>query len=494
MHSALSGFIDLAPGGGDPLHVQIVRQIKGAVLSGKLAPQSRIPSSRMLASELGISRNTVVAALDQLKAEGYLDSFPGSALRVADMRAPDLARAESAAGRQGRFAHRLARRWQRALVDHPGPPAEAPAPFRAGVPDADLFPHEIWGRMLRRASQHISRDMAGYGHISGLPQFRKVLCQHLVEVRGVVAEPEQIIVTSSARGGLSLIAEALLEEGDDVWIEEPGFRSAKTIFSAAGARLCPVPVDASGLDVTGAPRSSAPRLIYTTPSHQYPTGALMSLARRLELLDVASRHNAYVIEDDFDSEFQFTGRPIASLQGLDRIGCVLYLGTFAKSLLPSLRVGFIVAPPGLADDLARVHRQTSQFVPPVIQLALADFIDAGHYRAHVRRARGIYAERLSAFIERIDRSSGGQLIAARRDGGLQTVVTSAEPMPDDVLSDKLAQVNVQCQPLSDFHLTPASAMHKGVLMGFAAWRQDDADRAFKRLARKPWGGRKDGGR
>ncbi len=482
MRDPLSGFIDLAADGPDPLHLQIARQIKTAVLSGKLPPQSRIPSSRVLAGELRVSRNTVVTALDQLKAEGYLDSFPGSALRVADMRAADLARAEGATGKPPEFVHRLAKRWRKALADHATAPMETLAPFRAGVPDTGLFPHDLWGRLLRRASRHIDREVAGYAHISGHPRFREVLCQHLVEVRGVVAEPEQIIVTSSARGGLSLIAEALLEAGEEVWIEEPGFRSAKAVFSAAGARLRPVPVDAGGLDVASAPRDSTPRLIYTTPSHQYPTGALMSLSRRLELLDLASRHNAYVVEDDYDSEFQFTGRPIASLQGLDRTGCVLYLGTFAKSLLPSLRVGFVVAPPGLVDSLARVHRQTSQLVPPVIQLALADLLDGGDYRAHVRRARSVYAERLGAFVEGIRRHSGGRLTAAPRDGGLQTVVTADEPVSDDALAAKLWGAGIQCQALSELHLAPGEAIHKGVLMGFAAWGQDEAERAFARLA------------
>jgi len=485
LRDALSGFIDLGGGGGgrEPLHIQIARQIKAAVLAGKLPPQSRIPSSRMLADELGVSRNTVVTALDQLKAEGYLDSVPGSGVRVADMRAPDLARAERGAAKPPPFAHRLAGRWRKALADHPGPSMEALGPFRAGVPDTDLFPHELWGRMLRRASRHRDREMAGYAHISGLPRFREVLCQHLVEARGVAAEPEQIIVTSSARGALSLIAEALLEAGDDVWIEEPGFRSAKAVFAAAGGVLRAVPVDASGLDLAAAPQGSIPRLIYTTPSHQYPTGALMSLTRRLDLLGLASRHNAYVLEDDYDSEFQFTGRPIASLQGLDRTGCVLYLGTFAKSLLPSLRVGFVVAPPGLVDGLSRVHRQTGQLVPPVIQLALADFLDSGDYRAHVRRARGIYAERLATFIEAIPRHSGGQLVAAPRDGGLQTVVTAADPLLDDeALAAHLASAGIQSQALSQLHLTPGQAVHKGVLMGFAAWGQDEANRAFRRLA------------
>jgi GntR family transcriptional regulator/MocR family aminotransferase len=421
-----------------------------------------------------------MSALERLKAEGFLDSRPGAAVRVAEMRAIDLARAEGAS-QPAAFVHRLANRWQTALRRVPGPPKDAPAPFRPGIPALDLFPHDLWGRLLRRASRHIDRDTAGYAHLSGHPRFREALCQHLVEVRGVVAQPEQIIVTSSARGGLSLMASALLEPGEEVWIEEPGFRSAKAVFAAAGSVLRAMPVDACGIDMAHAPKGCVPRLIYTTPSHQYPTGALMSLTRRLELLDLASRHNAYVIEDDYDSEFQFTGRPIASLQGLDRTGCVLYLGTFAKSLLPSLRVGFVVAPQGLAESLARVHRRTGQLVPPVIQLALADLLESGQYRAHIRRARTVYAERLAAFLEGIGRHSGGRLTAAPRDGGLQTVVTAAQPVADTALAAKLGEASIQCQPLSELHLHPDKALHGGVLMGFAAWGEDEADRAFRRL-------------
>jgi GntR family transcriptional regulator/MocR family aminotransferase len=487
LQDALSGFIDLAHDAADPLHLQIARQIKSAVLSGKLPPQSRVPSSRVLAGELGVSRNTVVTALEQLKAEGYLESTPGSAVRVAGMPQTDLARARMNGG-PAVFTHRLVARWEAAVSEHPPSPMEAPRPFRPGVPDTTLFPHELWGRMLRRASRNIDRDIAGYAHISGHPRFREMLCQHLVEARGVVARPEQIIVTSSARGGLSLIAHALVEAGDEVWVEEPGFRSAKASCAAVGGVLRPVAVDESGLDVASAPAGARPRLIYTTPSHQYPTGALMTLSRRLELLDLASRCNAYIVEDDYDSEFQFRGRPIASLQGLDRTGCVLYLGTFAKSLLPSLRVGFVVAPPPLADRLARAHRMMGQLVPPVIQLALADFLDSGHYRAHVRRARAVYAERLAMFTEAVGVHSGGRLKAAMPDGGLQTVVMSEDGLGDEALAARLEAAGIQAQPVSELHLEPERARHRGVLMGFAAWSDGEARRAFRAME-KVWRGK-----
>lgn len=452
MQDVFSGIIDLKRDGGDPLHIQLSAQIKQAVLSGALPAQSRIPSSRLLAAKLRISRNTVMAALEQLKAEGYLETRPGAAIYVAGIARPDL---QSAPGRREpvNFGHKFAQRWDEPLRKfHPAPYSE-PQPFQPGIPDLSSFPHELWSKMLRRAARQPFQPAAGYAHMSGVARFREILCQHLIELRGVVAEPEQIIVTSSARGALSLIASALLNPGEVAWIEEPGFRSAKAIFMAAGAELHPVPVDAQGIDVRSVSAANAQRLrlIYTTPSHQYPTGAVMSLPRRLELLDLAARSGAYILEDDYDSEFQYRGRPIAALQGLDRTGCVLYLGTFAKSLLPALRVGFIIVPKVLAAGFEMIHRHTGQFVPPVMQLALADFIESGHYRAHVRKMKSIYAARLAAFAEAITQISGGDLCVQVPDGGLQTVVTSRIAMDDAMLAVHLATSGIQCQPLRDFH-------------------------------------------
>ena len=480
---ALSGFIDLARS-AEPLHVQLAAQIKSAVLSGKLPARARLPSSRALAADLSISRNTVLTALDQLKSEGYLEAVRGSGTLVAAISLQELARPErSRATAAAPFRHRLAPRWDEALAHyHPSTALFAPRPFQPGIPDLSAFPSELWSAALRRVSRRTELATAGYGEMSGHPRFRKVLCDYLTEARGVSAQPEQIIVTSSARGAISLIASALLSPGEETWIEEPGFRSAKAIFSASGAKLVAVPVDAQGIDPSRAPPSGKPRLIYTTPSHQYPTGAVMTLARRLELLDLASRSGAYIIEDDYDSEFQYRGRPIAALQGLDSRACVLYLGTFAKSLLPALRVGFVVVPPGLVDGFTKVHRHTGQLVPPVMQLALADFIERGQHRAHVRRMRTIYASRLAAFADGIARQSRGALAAAIPDGGLQTVVTSRDGIGDEALASHLGAAGVQCQPLSDFRMLPEGGVHRGVLMGFAAWNEADAAKALAQLA------------
>jgi GntR family transcriptional regulator/MocR family aminotransferase len=482
LRDAFSGILDLSRDGTEPLHVQMTTQIKAAVLSGRLAARTRLPSSRVLAAKLAVSRNTVLSALDQLKAEGVIEAAQGSGTRVAERLRHGFESASVPRLMTGPRVHRLAENWTEPLARFHPAILDRPRPFMPGIPDLASFPSETWATSLRRAARLADAETAGYSALSGHPRFRRLLAEHLAETRGVVAEPEQIIVTSSARGGLSLIVAALLSEGEECWVEEPGFRSAKAIFSAAGGRLVPVPVDGEGIDVSRAPAASRSRLIYVTPSHQYPTGALMSLTRRLALIERAASSGGYIIEDDYDSEFQYRGRPIAALQGLDTTESVIYLGTFAKSLQPGLRVGFIVAPRGLADGLAQIQRHTAQLVPPVMQLALADFIERGHYRAHLRRMKATYARRLAQFAEDITAQSRGALAAVVPDGGLQTVVTSRGGEGEDALMARFAKAGIQGQPLADFHLAPESASHRGVLMGFAAWNEDEAARALARLA------------
>jgi GntR family transcriptional regulator / MocR family aminotransferase len=480
LRESLSGLIDLDPSLPDPLHLQLTRQIKQAVLAGHLTRGTRLPSSRAMAAELGIGRNTAIAALEHLKAEGYVETRRGSGTQIAEVVRPvfDLPPSKRV---PLAFRHRLAAHWERAIANFHLPAPDLPQPFRPGVPDVRAFPYDLWNASLRRASRRIDERAAGYGDISGHPQFRAVLSTHLAETRGVVAGPDQILITSSARGATSLIASALLDPGDCVWMEEPGFRGPKTIFDAAGVDLVPVPVDENGITLSDGDRLRRPRLIYTTPSHQYPTGAIMKLSRRLQILAAAAEANAYILEDDYDSEFQYRGRPIAALQGLDRAGCVLYIGTFSKSLLPSLRVGFVIAPKELAPKLAQVHRNTGQFVPPLIQLAVADFIESGHYRAHIRRMRGLYASRLDFFARAVSKYSKGRLRSVVPDGGLQTVVSSEEALSDDALAVLLLRAGIDCHPLSDFHLAPAKALHRGVLMGFSAWSEEEAARVLAGL-------------
>ncbi|HKJ62758.1 MAG TPA: PLP-dependent aminotransferase family protein [Hyphomicrobiales bacterium] len=482
MEDAFSGIMDLRRDSAEPLHIQMAEQIKQAVIAGRLKPETRLPPSRVLAGQLGVSRNTVLAAIEQLKSEGILETKPGSGTRIASFDDPDLARANPNTVRT-HPVHHLASRWHGTLKAAGTRPVYMQKPFQPGIPDLTSLPAEIWGTCLRRAARLLDTETSGYRHATGHPRLRRILAGYLADARGVRAEPEQIFVTSSARAGISLIVSALLEPGADCWIEEPGFRSARTIFGAGGANLIPVPVDSMGIDPSRAPDDSQPRLVYTTPSHQYPTGALMALARRIALIETVSKRGGYIIEDDFDSEFQYSGRPIAALQGLDQAECVLYLGTFSKSLLPALRVGFVVVPPGLADAFTEVLTYTGHLVSPIVQLALADFIERGHYRAHLRRMKALYAERLEMFAEGIERHSGGVLKMVKPDGGLQTVVSAAYgAIPELELWRKLYDAGVYSQPLSWFHVEPEHATCHGLLMSFASWPERETKDAFKRLS------------
>jgi GntR family transcriptional regulator/MocR family aminotransferase len=481
LEDAFSGIMDLRRDSAEPLHIQMTEQIKQAVIAGRLKPETRLPPSRILAGQLGVSRNTVLAAIEQLKSEGVLEAKPGSGTRIAAFDDPDLARARPNSVRS-RPVHRLAPRWNETLNAAETRPAYVQKPFQPGIPDLTSLPAENWGTCLRRAARMLDRETSGYKHFSGHPRFRRILADYLADARGVRAEPEQIFITSSARAGLSLIVSALLEPGEDCWIEEPGFRSARMIFGAGGANIIPVQVDSMGIDPTRAPEGSNPRLVYTTPSHQYPTGALMALARRIALIEMVSNRGGYIIEDDFDSEFQYSGRPIAALQGLDQAECVLYLGTFSKSLMPALRAGFVVVPPGLADAFTEVLAYTGHMVSTVVQLALADFIERGHYRAHLRRMKAIYAERLDAFAHGIEHHAGGALVAQKPDGGLQTVVSSTDgAIPELELWRRLYDASIYSQPLTWFHVEPERAVYKGLLMSFGSWPERETADALKRL-------------
>lgn len=474
MFDALSGVVDLDRSSTTSLYRQIYEQLRAAILAGKLPAGTKVPASRAMAADLQVARNTVVAALDQLTAEGYLDSRRGAGTVVSAGISADLTRAVQRRSRAGPREHRLSSSGnQLAAVTRTGTGGETTMPLLPGIPDFDSFPREIWARLLRRASRSLPPDAAAYGGTGGLPRLQKALCTHLREARGVRAEPEQIIVTSSAQAALDLLARALLDPGDAVWIEEPGYLGARAAFDGAGAVLHPVQVDHQGLDPAAG--HGQPRLIYVTPSHQYPTGWLMPLARRLELLEVAERHNAYVIEDDYDSEFQFKGRPIAALQGLDAEARVLYLGTFSKILQPGIRVGYIVVPSPLARPLARIQRNTGQVVASAIQLALADFIEEGHLRAHIRRMCALYHERQSVLADALNRRCAGALHVETPAGGMQFIARLENGGDDRALVEAVTEQGVIARALSQFHLeTPET---RGLLLGFAGYPNEKLEQA-----------------
>jgi len=389
-----------------PLHRQLYDALRAAILDGRLPAGARLPATRVLAVDLGLSRTTVLTDMAQLLAEGYVEGKTGSGTYVARVLpdAPFLVasplasdRAAVGEGAPAPEPDRTLSHCGRLLMAAPSaPPRDAGAPraFRTGVPALDVFPWKAWLRIEARCLRRLSGALRLYDNPAGYRPLRQAIADYLGAARAVRCDPDQVIVVTGSQQALDLVARLLLDPGDAVWVEDPGYGGAKGALAAAGARLVPVPVDAEGLDVAaGMRRHASARLACVTPSHQYPLGVTMSLTRRLALLRWASDAGAWVLEDDYDSEYRYAGRPLAALQGLDTAGRVIYMGTFSKVLLPALRLGYLVAPPDLADAFARAKALTDCGSPVLGQAVVADFLAEGHVGRHIRRMRALYSER-----------------------------------------------------------------------------------------------------
>lgn len=488
----LDGALD--PATAAPLHRQLYDALRRAILSGRLAAGARLPSSRALAVELGLSRNTVLAALEQLASEGYVEGRTGSGTYVA--------RALPDAPPDGRPDASIAAA-ERAIAPAAGAPsargrslaartsapqsrgAAGPAPFAVGLPELDAFPFELWARLLARRWRHPPAGLALGGDPAGFPPLRAAIADHLRRVRAVDCTADQVIVVSGIRQAVDLTVRLLLDPGDAVWVEEPGYPGIRAVLSAADLRLVPVPVDAEGLDVAAGARGAArARLACVAPSHQYPLGVVMSLKRRLDLLGWARDAGAWVIEDDYDSEFRYAGRPLAAMQSLDPEGRVIYVGSFSKILFPSLRLGYLVVPPALVGDFVAARATLDGHAPMTAQPVLADFIAEGHFAAHLRRMRRLYAARQQALLDAAKRHLGGLFELAPDQAGMHLI---AAPMPDLArrmddrsAAAKAAAAGLATAALSSFYMGPAR--RQGLLLGYAAVSVERMDLAVRRLA------------
>ncbi len=461
--------------------------MRAAVLEGRLPPGSRLPSTRTLASDLGVSRNTVMGAFDQLLAEGYLEGKVGSGTYVADKLPEELLHAHGAAAKlaaQPRstgtlLSHRGAVLASTPLI--PPRPHRAPRAFRPGPGAVDQFPARVWMRLAARRWRGSMRELLPYGESAGYRPLREAIAAYVRASRAVRCDTEQVVVIAGSQQGLDLVSRLLLDPGDRVWIEDPGYLGARGAFAGAGARLCGVPVDREGLLVeTGIAREPQARMVYVTPSHQFPMGVTMSLARRLALLEWAARAGAWVVEDDYDSEFRFAGRPIASLQGLDRAGRVIYIGTFSKVLFPSMRLGYLVLPPDLVEPFASARALIDQHSPLLDQAVLADFIAEGHFSRHIRRMRALYAHRHAAFAELVAKELHGLLEVHPQDAGMHTVGWLPEGVDDAEAARAALDHGVETQPLSAYALDRLS--RGGLLLGYTCTGTREMREGVKRLA------------
>jgi GntR family transcriptional regulator/MocR family aminotransferase len=463
--------VGLDPYSAAPRHRQLYDALRAAILAGRLAPGARLPSSRTLAAEVGCSRNTVLAAFEQLSAEGYLNGKVGSGTTVAvtppdsALRVPTAPRAPRAApGRRALPARRGARLATVHVVQHG---VTGSRPFRPGVPALDEFPSSIWSRLVARWTRAAPRSLLEYGPAAGYPPLREAIAVYLREARGVHCAVEQVIIVSGSQQGIDLTARVVLEPGDSVWLEDPGYPSARAALAAAGMRVCPVPVDAEGLDVAdGARRAPQARLAYVTPSHQFPLGVTMSLARRLALLEWARRSGGWILEDDHDSEYRYASRPLAAVQGLDRTGCVIYLGTFSKVLFPALRLGYLVVPPSLVDAFTAARDLVDRHSPSLTQAALADFIADGHFARHIRRHRTLYAARQAALVAAARRVAGA-LDVAPADAGMHLVGWLPAGVDDRTVAAAAAEHGVEAPPLAAYRARAAG--RGGLVLGYSGY-------------------------
>jgi GntR family transcriptional regulator/MocR family aminotransferase len=468
---------------GPPLQRQLYRALREAILHGRLRPGLRLPATRILARDLRIARNTVVAVFEQLVAEGYLEARVGFGTVVTKLRPETLLHAQppprrAAAGEKPRLSQRGA---ALAAIRRASPETPARA-FQVGLPAVDRFPIDLWARLLARRVRTPARSTLGYEYAAGLPALCEAIAQYLGAARGVVCRPEQVIVVAGAQAGLDLACHLLIDPGDAAWIEEPGYLGARGALVAASARLVPVPVDDEGLDADAGERlAPGARLAYTSPSHQLPLGVTVSLARRLALLDWATRAGAWVLEDDYDSEYRYGGRPLAAMQGIDAGGRVIYVGTFSKTMFPALRVGYLVVPPPLIEPFAVAMRHTGHSAPVAVQAALADFIAEGHFASHVRRMRVLYAARQARLLRAARRQLAGLLEIAPAEAGMHLVATLPDGTDDVALAGRVAHAGVVVRPLSVHYV--GEVTRSGLLLGYAGVPEREIDRGVEQLAR-----------
>jgi GntR family transcriptional regulator/MocR family aminotransferase len=462
-----------------PLYRQLYERLRGSILSGQLEAGTRLPSTRVLASSLGVSRTTTALAYEQLLLEGYIESRVGDGTRVARLQPEQVfqgsrnAQDLDATDTSGTPPAVLARRGQ-VLSDMPYPEAfyatqasRGTSLFLVGQPDMTSFPYEIWARLVARHARHSLQAVSFYQHVQGYAPLRQAIATHIGMTRGVHCSPEQIILTTGAQGALDLVARTLLDPGDPAWVEDPGYSGARGALLAAGAKLVAVPIDEEGLDVD-AGRQLCPeaRLAIVTPSHQFPTGVTMNLSRRLALLEWSREAHAWIVEDDYDSEYRFSGRPLEALQGLDRAGRVLYIGTFSKVLFPSLRLGYLVAPPELLKGLIATHRLIAVHLPLLEQMALADFVAEGYFARYLRRMCLLYRERRNALVDALTRELGDMLEVTVPEAGMHLVVWLPSGMSAQAAAHRAAGYGLHILPISQFSLR--SLQRDGLLLGFAS--------------------------
>jgi len=436
-----------------PLYRQIYERVRASIAEGRLQPGDRLPSARAYAQELGVARGTVDLAYSILAGEGYVEARGRTGTRVADG-----------------IAHRAAVR--------EGMPAEPPfnlaaavhrrsmLPLAPGVPAYDLFPRKLWAQLVRRHARGLGRSELAYPDPQGMLRLREALAAYLSVSRGVVCSADQVIVTGGFQSAVGLVTQALLDKGETAWVEDPGYTSITRALTYIGVQPAMVPVDADGMDVAaGIAAAPHARLAIVAPAHQFPMGVTLSLARRLQLLDWAERHDSWVLEDDFDGEFRYQGRPLPALKSLDRAGRVFYTGTFSKTLFPGLRLGYLVVPPSELERFRLAMRFLDGGRSTLEQSVTAEFLSEGHFARHIKRMRGAYRSRRAAMVQALAERFGTNVRIEQRAGGLHLLLRFRDGLGELQHMPWYGEAALGALPMRA--LSDRPDLSDGLLVGFA---------------------------
>ncbi|WP_456077683.1 MocR-like pyridoxine biosynthesis transcription factor PdxR [Kaistia defluvii] len=465
-----------------PLHARIQRAIRQLIVDGALGPGKPLPASRALATSLGVSRDTIEAAYGQLHAEGFIDRRVGSGSFVAEMTAFTPGRRQTPPDTQVRnLPPKLSRRGAAMFGGGGVRERLAPRPFAPGVPETRTFPLPLWERLERQVRKEVGAQALLHGDPQGVEPLRRAIADYVNLERGARATADRVLVLTSSQQALSLCANMLLDPGDRIFIEDPAYYGARRAFDAAGLDCIPVPVDGNGLmveTILAEPRRA--RAVFLTPSHQFPTGATLALERRLALIEWAARHQAWIIEDDYDSEFHYAGKPTACVQGLDAHDRTLYIGTFTKSLFPGVRIGYLVLPTPLVMPMTVARTLQDGHTAPMAQWTLARFMEGGHFGAHVRSMRAVYADRLDVLAGLVRRHLSDFVEPRIPAGGLQMPCRLTADLPERTAIDAAQHAGVDLLGLSALHAEGRG--EAGFLMGFAAYTPYEIELAVRKLA------------
>lgn len=466
-----------------PIYLQIVQRLREAIGAGQLSPGLKLPSTRILARELGVSRNTVLQVFETLTGEGLLSSHVGSGTFVARPGDDEQAAPPPPDGTKGGYPFRsLSRHGYALIATATGEFSERPIPFMPDLPDLREFPIRTWLRLLNETSGRLTGEILVDSSSAGYEPLRHAVAQYLNASRQMVCSYKQVIITTGSQQSLDLVCRLLIDPGDPVWLEEPGYVGAQALMSANGGVIHPIPVDDEGILVQEALETRpAPRLIYTSPSRQYPLGPTLSMRRREEILQLSQSCGTWIVEDDYDHEFRYAGSTLPALFGLDGGRRTIHIGTFSKTLLPSFRLGYVVVPEDFADAFAKARAIVDRHASLIEQMVLSEFMHRGLFAAHVRRMRGLYRTRQQHLIAGLQELYGPDLVIGATDTGMHVLVPLAAGADDRGIAMRMARAGVMARPLSPYYA--GRTRSRGLLFGFAAFTGAEIAQGISRLSR-----------